>query len=150
MLSLCTWTEWHLSSPCPAVRWPLLLRFVAVQVFEGFQFLDERFVLVLQHGHAVLQTFDVLLFLPATLASCLPVWHRDHVSAHGVTFTCMAKSFQPTKRFVLDVKKKEKKSQQCNPTLATVCPLSHPGMLALEVSHKKVNLKIHTHCTCFS
>lgn len=49
-----------------------LLRFVAVQVFEGFEFLDEGFVLVLQHGHAVLQTLDVLLLLPATLAGRLP------------------------------------------------------------------------------
>lgn len=80
MLSLCTWIDWHLSSPCQALGGPLLLRFVAVQVFEGFQFLDERFVLVLQHGHAVLQTFDVLLLLPATLARRLPVWHRERVS----------------------------------------------------------------------
>lgn len=57
-----------------------LLRFVAVQVFEGFEFLDEGFVLVLQHGHAVLQTLDVLLLLPATLAGRLPARHKHHVS----------------------------------------------------------------------
>lgn len=91
MLSLCTW-GWtggaaRRAPPLPpGIRWPFfflsffLLWFVAVQVFEGFEFLDEGFVLVLQHGHAVLQTLDVLLLLPATLASCLPVWHRDRES----------------------------------------------------------------------
>ena len=52
---------------------------MAVQVFEGFEFLDERFVLVLQHGDAVLQTLDVLLLLPAALAGCLPVGQEDQV-----------------------------------------------------------------------
>lgn len=55
-----------------------LLGFVAVQVFEGFEFLDEGLVLVLQHCHAVLQTLDVFLLLPATLARCLPVGHGQH------------------------------------------------------------------------
>lgn len=68
-----------------------LLRFVAVQVFEGFEFLDEGFVLVLQHSHAVLQTLDVLLFLPATLARCFPVWHQEHTSVVKLwTFTTSA------------------------------------------------------------
>lgn len=64
-------TDGRLSSPWQA----LLLGFVAVQVFEGFKFLDEGFVLVLQHGHAVLQTLDVLLLLPAALAGSLPALH---------------------------------------------------------------------------
>lgn len=73
VLSLCTWGQ---TGTCRAPGRRLvafLLRFVAVQVFEGFEFLDEGFVLVLQHSHAVLQTLDVLLLLPATLAGCLPV-----------------------------------------------------------------------------
>lgn len=57
----------------PGVAPPPLLCFVAVQVFEGFELLDERLVLVLQHGHAVLQTLDVLLLLPATFPCRLPV-----------------------------------------------------------------------------
>jgi len=71
------WPRWRLVS--------FLLRFVAVQVFEGFEFLDEGFVLVLQHGHTVLQTLDVLLLLPATLPGRLPVGHEDRVwvDVHG-------------------------------------------------------------------
>lgn len=66
--------------PCRAGarRVCLLLRFVAVQVFEGFEFLDEGLVLVLQHCDAVLQTLDVFLLLPATLASCLPERNADN------------------------------------------------------------------------
>lgn len=64
VLSLCTWGQ--------TGTWRLL-RFVAVQVFEGFKFLDEGFVLVLQHGHAVLQTLDVLFLLPTTFTCCLSV-----------------------------------------------------------------------------
>lgn len=44
-----------------------LLGFVAVQVFEGFEFLDKGFVLVFQHSHAVFETLDILFLLPATL-----------------------------------------------------------------------------------
>ena len=72
-------TDGHLSSHWQAFGDVFLLGFVAVQVFEGFQFLDECFVLVLQHGYAVLQTLDVFLLLPATLAGCLPVRHENHV-----------------------------------------------------------------------
>ena len=56
----------------PARGGGALLCFVAVQVFEGLELLDERLVLVLQHGHAVLQTLDVLLLLPAALPGSLP------------------------------------------------------------------------------
>lgn len=78
LLSLCTWGQ---SGPgrTPARRLgSSLLRFVAVQVFEGFEFLDEGFVLVLQHSHAVLQTLDVLLLLPATFPRRLSVGRRRH------------------------------------------------------------------------
>lgn len=51
---------------------PLLLRFVAVNVLQGFQLFNQRLVLVFQHGHAVFQTFDVLFLFPATLACRLP------------------------------------------------------------------------------
>lgn len=50
----------------------MLLRFMAVQVFESFEFLDESFVLVLQNSHAVLQTLHVFLLLPAALSGRLP------------------------------------------------------------------------------
>lgn len=49
-----------------------LLGFMAVQVFESFQFLNESFVLVLQNSYAVLQTLHVFLFLPTTLSGRLP------------------------------------------------------------------------------
>lgn len=49
-----------------------LLGFMAVQVFESFQFLNESFVLVLQNSHAVLQTLHIFLLLPATLSGRLP------------------------------------------------------------------------------
>lgn len=51
----------------------MLLGFMAVQVFESFQFFNESFVLVLQNSHAVLQTLHVFLLLPAALSGCLPV-----------------------------------------------------------------------------
>ena len=72
VLSLCTCGQTPPSRPRVLSPGPLL-RFVAVQVFECFQFLDKGFVLVFQHGHAVLQTLDVLLLLPATLPGRLPV-----------------------------------------------------------------------------
>lgn len=50
---------------------PPLLSFVAVDVLQRFQLLDQRLVLVLQHGHAVLQTLDVLLLFPAALTGRL-------------------------------------------------------------------------------
>ena len=50
-----------------------LLRFMAVKVFKGFQFFNKRLVLVLQDSHSVLQTFNILLLLPATFACCLSV-----------------------------------------------------------------------------
>lgn len=45
---------------------------MAVDVLERFQLLDQGLVLVFQHGHPVLQAFDVLLLLPAALAGRLP------------------------------------------------------------------------------
>lgn len=51
---------------------PPLLGLVAVKVFQCFQLLDQGLVLVLQHGHAVLQTPHVLFLFPAALSSCLP------------------------------------------------------------------------------
>ena len=53
-------------------RPPLLLGLMAVKVFQRFQLLDQGLVLVLQHGHAVLQTPDVLFLFPAAFSSCLP------------------------------------------------------------------------------
>ena len=46
---------------------------LAVELLERLELLDERLVLVLQHGHATLQTLDVLLLLPPALARRLPV-----------------------------------------------------------------------------
>lgn len=60
-----------------------LLRFMAVQVFKCFQFLYEGFVLVLQHGHAVLKTLDILLLLPATLAGRLSVTQQGPRHSQG-------------------------------------------------------------------
>lgn len=77
VLSLCTQV---LGITCQATGRCILLWFVAVQVFEGFQFLDEGFVLVFQHGHAVLQTLHVLFLLPTALAGCLPVRQEAHIS----------------------------------------------------------------------
>lgn len=59
-------------SPLNATWMRTLLGFMAVQVFESFQFLNESFVLVLQNSHAVLQTLDVFLLLPAALSGRLP------------------------------------------------------------------------------
>lgn len=53
-----------------------LFRFMAVKVFKCFQFFNKCLVLVLQDGHSVLQTLDILLFLPATFTSCLSVLHE--------------------------------------------------------------------------
>ncbi len=76
VLSLCTWGQTGTCrAPGRRCLVMFLLGFVAVQVFESFEFLNEGFVLVLQHSHAVLQTLDVLLLLPATLTGCLPVRH---------------------------------------------------------------------------
>lgn len=47
------------------------LRFVTVQVFKRFKFLYERFVLVLQNSHTVLQTLNIFLLLPTALARSL-------------------------------------------------------------------------------
>jgi len=44
-----------------------LIIFLTIQFFERFEFFDERFVLVLQHRHSVLQTFDVLFLFSSTL-----------------------------------------------------------------------------------
>lgn len=66
--SLYTYTEVHRMQTWMRT----LLGFMAVQVFESFQFLNESFVLVLQNSHAVLQTLDVFLLLPAALSGRLP------------------------------------------------------------------------------
>lgn len=55
-----------------------LLRFMAVKVFKCFQFFNKCLVLVLQDGHSVLQTLDILLFLPATFTGCLSVGRITH------------------------------------------------------------------------
>ena len=44
-----------------------------VKFFERLEFLNEGLVLVLEHGHPVLKTLDVLLLLPPTLPGRLPV-----------------------------------------------------------------------------
>lgn len=49
-----------------------LLGFVAVNVLQCLQLFDQGLVLVFQHGHAVLQTLDVLLLFPAALSGRLP------------------------------------------------------------------------------
>ena len=56
---------------------------MTVQVFKCFEFLDEGFILVLQNGHSVLQTLDVLLLLPATLPSGLPGNTDETSRGHG-------------------------------------------------------------------
>ena len=43
-----------------------------VEFLQLLEFLDERFVLVLQHGNAVFQTLDVLFLLPSAFAGGLP------------------------------------------------------------------------------
>lgn len=63
---------------------------MAVQVFKSFQFFYQGFILVLQHGHAVLQTLDILLLLPATLAGRLSVWHnKDQDTVRETSGYCM-------------------------------------------------------------
>lgn len=54
----------------------LLLSFVAVNVFQGFELLNQGLVLVFQNCHAVFQTLDVLLLFPATFTSCFPEAER--------------------------------------------------------------------------
>lgn len=60
-----------------------LLRFMAVQVFKSFQFLNESFVLVLQNSHPVLQTLHVFLLLPAALSGRLPGGTRGALISVG-------------------------------------------------------------------
>ena len=43
-----------------------------VELLQLLELLDERLVLVLQHGDAILQTFDVLFLLPPAFAGGLP------------------------------------------------------------------------------
>lgn len=57
---------------------------LAVELFEGFELLDEGFVLVLQHGHSVLQALDVFLLLAPTLAGCFPVLLKAHLPLAGL------------------------------------------------------------------
>lgn len=45
---------------------------MAVELLEGLELVDECLVLVLQYGHPVLQTLDVLLLLATTLLGCVP------------------------------------------------------------------------------
>lgn len=44
-----------------------LLVLLTVELLERLQLVDERLVLRLQHGHPVLQAFDVLLLFPTAL-----------------------------------------------------------------------------------
>lgn len=67
---------YNLSLVCGHKR-PLLLRFVAVDVLQCFQLFNQRFVLIFQHCDAVLQTLDILLLFPATLARCLSAGGRE-------------------------------------------------------------------------
>ena len=43
-----------------------------VELLQFLELLDERLVLVLQHGDPILQTFDVLLLLAPALSGGLP------------------------------------------------------------------------------
>lgn len=84
---------YNLSLVCGRKR-PLLLRFVAVDVLQCFQLFNQRFVLVFQHGDAVLQTFDVLLLFPATLARCLPAGGREEERVFSLSKKSSAQTLQ--------------------------------------------------------
>ena len=43
-----------------------------VDVFEGPELLDQSLVLVLEHGHAVLEAFHILFLLTATFPGSFP------------------------------------------------------------------------------
>ena len=45
---------------------------LTVELLERLELLNQRLVLVLEHGHPALQTLDVLLLLPPTLTRSLP------------------------------------------------------------------------------
>jgi len=49
---------------------------LTVKLFERLEFLNQRLVLILQHGYTVLQTLDVLFLLPSALLGRLPVSHK--------------------------------------------------------------------------
>lgn len=83
--------------PFSTYAWGQLFRFVTIKVLKRFELLDERFVLILQHGHSVFQTFNVLFLFPAALPCCLPV-----VEAHyyGQVIIEDTKLITPTKNTV--------------------------------------------------
>lgn len=66
--------------PFSTYAWGQLFRFVTVKVLKRFELLDERFVLILQHGHSVFQTFNILFLFPAALPCCLPVVETHYYS----------------------------------------------------------------------
>ena len=57
---------------------------LAVELFEGFELLDEGFVLVLQHGHSVLQALDVFLLLAPAFPGRFPVLLKAHLPLAGL------------------------------------------------------------------
>ncbi len=56
----------------------LLLLVVGVELFERLELLDQRLVLVLQHGDAIFQAFYVFFFLPSTFSSRFSILHEPH------------------------------------------------------------------------
>ena len=60
---------------------------LTVKLFERLEFLNQRLVLILQHGDAVLQTLDVLFLLPSALLGRLPVSHKPTTISQTLLLT---------------------------------------------------------------
>lgn len=69
-------TKQPIEAPLPAS----IRLLTAVELFERLELLDQGLVLVLEHGHPILQAFDVLLLLASALARRLAVLEQPQLA----------------------------------------------------------------------